>query len=127
MLVDEGSAWKHVMYFVTLPLRVLYFHGPRLGGYGFQEGARMEHTCEQLTSVSSEFWAGSRGASEECREILERKFNAFVVGCCALLVTFTCYQYLQFIMARHVVFPTMKRVDDILRYMKESDKKITHR
>lgn len=121
MLVVAGSAWKHVVYFATLPLRVLYFHGPRLGGYGFQEGVRMEDACEHFTSVRSEFWAGTTGASDECNEILERKFNAFVVGWCALLLAGMGYQYLQFHVARRVVSPTMKRLDDILSYLRENN------
>lgn len=118
-MLDVGGALTKVMYFATLPLRVLYFHGPRLGGYGFQEGVSNEHACEQFTSVRSEFWAGSRDASGECSEILERKFNAFVVGLCALVIGGTCYQYLQFLAARRVVTPTVERLEDVLRHLQK--------
>jgi len=84
MLFNVGSAIEKMIFLATLPLRVLYFHGPRLGGYGFHEGVGIEHACEQATSVRSEFWTGSSDAYRECEGILQRKFNAFVVGLCAL-------------------------------------------
>lgn len=114
------GALTKVIYLATLPLRVLCFHGPRLGGYGL-EGVSNEHACEQFTSVRSEFWAGSRDASGECNEILERKFNAFVVGLCALVIGGTCYQYLQFLTARRAVTPTVERLEDVLRHLQKHE------
>jgi len=66
MLFNVGSAIEKMIFLATLPLRVLYFHGPRLGGYGFHEGVGIEHACEQATSVRSEFWTGSSDAYREC-------------------------------------------------------------
>lgn len=122
MLV-AGGVLKKAMYFATLPLRVLYFHGPRLWGYGFQEGVEREQSCEQFTSVKSGFWAGSSDAQGECIEMLERKFNGFVVGLCALVVAGACYQYIQFLAARRVLSPAVARLDDVLRYLQQSREK----
>ena len=120
MLVLFESVLKKAIYFVTLPLRVLYFHGPRLGGYGFQEGVRIEHACEQVTSVRSEFWVGSNDAIGECADILERKFIAFMVGGCALLVIGGIFQYVHILSTRHAISPTVNKLDDMLRYLKEN-------
>lgn len=120
MLVVVESALNKAMYFATLPLRVLYFHGPRLGGYGFQEGVKMEHACEQVTSVRSEFWVGSSDALDECAGILERKFNAFVVGFCAFVVVGAIFQYVHVITTRHVISPVVKKFDEVLSYLQES-------
>ncbi|CAM9702153.1 unnamed protein product [Ectocarpus sp. 6 AP-2014] len=115
-----GSVLKRAMYFATLPLRVLYFHGPRLWGYGFQEGVEREQSCEQFTSVRSSFWSGSSDAQGECIEMLERKFNGFVVGLFALAVAGACYQYVQFVAARRVLAPAVARLEDVLRYLQQS-------
>lgn len=118
------SALNKAMYFAALPLRVLYFHGPRLGGYGFQEGVSLEHACEKVTSVRSDFWGGSEGAFSECADILERKFNAFVVGSCALAIGCAIIQCFYVLTTRHAISPTAKKVDEILRHL-QRDKRLT--
>lgn len=122
MSVFIGSVLEKAIYFFTLPLRVLYFHGPRLGGFGFQEGVELEKACEQVTSVRSEFWAGSVSAIDECSAILERKFNAFVVGWCAVLIVCGAFQYVHFLTTKQVISPTSKKLDTIYNYLQ--DKKL---
>lgn len=118
-----GIVVEYVVYLLTLPLRVLYFHGPRLGGYGFQEGVAFGSACEKVTSVRSEFWSGSGGAVEECLEILERKFNAFVVGGCAVFAVAVLYQYIHVLSTRHVIYPAIKsvdaKVDGVIKFIDE--------
>lgn len=118
------SVAKHVIYFVTFPLRVLYFHGPGLGGYGFQEGVEAGDACEQMTSVRSEFWSASDGAREECLGILERKFNAFLVGGFAVFVVGLVYHYVHVISTRRVIYPAIQsvraKVEDVIRIMDDS-------
>lgn len=77
---------RGVIKFITYPLRILYFHGPRLGGYGFQEGYSKEMICSSMTSVRSEFWLMSVENMYECEILLENKFYGFVIGFFALLL-----------------------------------------
>jgi len=123
MVVGVGSALDRVVFLMTLPLRVLYFHGPRLGGYGFHEGIGMEHACEQATSVRSEFWTGSNDALKECEGILQRKFNAFVVGWCALIIIGSVYTYVSIVSTRCALSVTVKKLDEVLAYMKHGAEK----
>lgn len=118
MFVSVESAIQKIIFVATLPLRVLYFHGPRLGGYGFHEGIGMEHACEQATSVRSEFWIGSSDAYTECEGILQRKFNAFVVGFCALFVVGSAYTYISVVSTRYALSVTVKKLDEVLAYLK---------
>lgn len=118
------SALNMAMYFAALPLRVLYFHGPRLGGYGFQEGVSYEQACEKVTSVRSDFWVGSEGAFSECTDILERKFNAFVIGSFALATGAAIIHCIYVFSTIHAISPTAKKVDDILRHLLQ-DKRLT--
>lgn len=123
MLVSLGSALNKAMFFATLPLRVLYFHGPRLGGYGFHEGVSTGHACEQVTSVRSEFWTGSGDAFRECEGILQRKFYAFVVGWCALIFGGSVYACVYVICTRYALSATVKKLDEVLDYLKQQNAK----
>lgn len=67
------------------PLRILYFHGPGLMGYGFLEGRNKESICYEMTGVKSEFWSTSFQAMEECEILIEKKFYAFVIGLSTIL------------------------------------------
>ena len=110
MVIEK--VFKNVLYFATFPMRVLYFHGPRLGGYGFQEGVSSESVCEKYTSVRSDFWKGSDDAITECAVIMERKFNAFLVGSVALFVIGMFLQYLHIMSTRYAIYPRLKKIDD---------------
>ena len=88
--------WISAALRVTLfPLEILYFHGPRLFGHGFQEGVSAETICSEITGVRSEFWTQTSEAFAECEALLRRKFYAFAIGCVATatLLTFLnmCY------------------------------------
>lgn len=80
----------NVYNLAVFPLRVLFFRGPKLWGYGFGGGSSPENMCQSFTNVRSEFWSSSDTTQTECFEILERRFHAFVVGAVALS-TFALY------------------------------------
>ena len=86
-----GAALKVAL----LPLEILYFHGPKLFGYGFQEGVSAETICSEMTGVRSEFWTQTSESFAECEALLKRKFYAFAIGCVAtatfLIFLNVCY------------------------------------
>lgn len=68
------------MQSILWPLRILYFHGPSWGGWGFWEGRPPGDICSDLTHVPAHhFWHSADGA-QECDALLERKFSAFCIG-----------------------------------------------
>jgi hypothetical protein len=75
------------------PLRLLYFYGPSLSGWGFWEGTGASDACSAITTVPASFWADGDANTQACDAVLERKFAAFVIGsvgvgaviCCVLL------------------------------------------
>jgi len=79
-----GLVYKHLVQgfikFITYPLRILYLHGPSIGGYGFKEGNSKEIICSHLTNVRSEFWSLTVDHMNECETLIEKKFYAFVLG-----------------------------------------------
>lgn len=83
---------------VVFPLRVLFFHGPKLRGYGFGGGSSLESMCQSFTDVRSEFWSINDETQRECFEILENKFREFVIGTVAVftIVIFFQASYLSF-------------------------------
>lgn len=83
---------ESVYRLAVFPLRVLFFRGPRLWGYGFGGGSSPETMCQSFTDVRSEFWGSSDATQAECFEILERRFDAFVVGAVALSALAVCIQ-----------------------------------
>lgn len=61
---------------ILIPLKRLYFQGPRFYGYGFWKGAPAHDICAELTHHNSEFWQKNPLA---CQEIIEKDFHAIVV------------------------------------------------
>lgn len=70
-------------WFVDIPLRLLYFHGPQIRtlGIGFWEGQSMEQICAQLTNgyTDGAFWQHSSQSTEMCRDIVQRRYQSFVL------------------------------------------------
>lgn len=64
-------------YAVIAPLRRLYFDGPSLNGLGFYAGRLHTDICAELTKIDAFFW---HQHPEECANLLDTNFNAFVVG-----------------------------------------------
>lgn len=84
-VTDGLQAGGAIVYnIVVYPLRVLFFRGPKLWGYGFGGGASPYSMCHSFTGVGSEFWGSTDTTRAECFEILQTRFGAFVVGAVAL-------------------------------------------
>ena len=101
----------NVYNLAVFPLRVLFFHGPRLWGYGFGGGSSAENMCQSVTNVRSEFWSSSDTTQTECFEILEKKFDAFVVGAVALSTAALTIQFLYLIVNRHFFLEPLNEVN----------------
>lgn len=85
------------------PVRILYFHGPGLMGYGFLEGRNKDTICYEMTGVKSEFWSTSFQAMEECEILIEKKFNAFVIGLSTILTLYIILSNLYLISIRYYI------------------------
>ena len=96
---------------VVYPLRVLFFRGPSLWGYGFGGGSRPENMCQSFTDVRSEFWSSSDTTQTECFEILERRFHAFVVGLVALSAVAVCIQTVYLSVSRYFILKPLNEVN----------------
>ena len=64
------------------PLRILYFKGPLLGGYGFWGNKPASFICSELTTVEAHHWDTHL---DVCEKIIEEHFHAFHVGASASL------------------------------------------
>ena len=69
--------WKVYNACWKTPLRILYFGGPALAGYGFWANRAAHDICADLTTVSAEHWMKHNGT---CAELLEAHFGAFHIG-----------------------------------------------
>ncbi len=87
-VVNNNLLWP-----LLIPLYVIYFYGPSLGGYGFWEGKEWSVICGEITGIQTErYWGTVQGA---CEDVIWRKFVSFSVGCvmgsivtsCLLLLT----------------------------------------
>jgi hypothetical protein len=75
--------------FILYPLKKLYFEGPDIYGYGpFWGGRRQEDICAQLTGVDGKFWSSN---PNDCGQLLERKFVAFLLGLMMTLTIMGCF------------------------------------
>ena len=95
----------------VFPLRVLFFRGPRLWGYGFGGGSSPENMCQSFTNVRSEFWSSSDTTQTECFEILEKRFDAFVVGAVALTTAALTIQFLYLVVNRYFFLKPLNEVN----------------
>lgn len=102
---------ESVYRLAVFPLKVLFFRGPRLWGYGFGGGSSPEDMCQSFTDVRSEFWRASDTTQKECFEILERKFDAFVVGAVALSAVAVCIQTVYLFVSRYFILRPLNEVN----------------
>ena len=87
-------------FFFVSPLRILYFHGPRIWGWGGWEGINFEDICAQLTLVPASVW---KDQTKNCAELLERKFSTFLVSVFGAAYFFTLYKIISYIYFRYFI------------------------
>src|SRR5689334_7700548 len=85
--------WAYDSILVT-PLHRLYFDGPDFKSFGifdfgFWKGQDPASICSQLTTVSQKHWEQH---PEECTDLLDRHFNAFLVLVETLMYGFVIYK-----------------------------------
>ncbi len=101
-------------YSIILPLRTLYFGGPRLWGWGGWEGISFQEICAQLTQVPAKVWENST----DCRELVERKFQTFLISLGAGTYIFLVFKLVNYIWLRYFILgPLLKEFKD---HMKKS-------
>ena len=71
------------------PLKTLYQRGPRF--LYFLEGLSEENICYELTKIDAIFWSSSGESMFACQEMIDRKFEAFVVSVYGLLFVYFAY------------------------------------
>lgn len=120
----QGKSSLGVVYrLLVFPLRVLFFRGPKLWGYGFGGGRSADEMCQSFTDVRSEFWRSSDTTQNECFEILERRFDAFVVGALALSTFAVCIQTMYLSVSRYFILRPLNEVnrnlEEVIRVIQE--------
>ena len=94
------------------PLRTLYFKGPRLMGWGGWEGILLEDICSQLTTVPASIW---RDQLSNCQDLVERKFQTFLVTISILSYCFVLYKVVAYLWFRYfVVAPILAEIQRML-------------
>ncbi len=63
--------------FVEYPAKMLYFNGPAV--FGFWEGKGPAEICERLTTIESSFWGHGHITASECLNLIQRKYQAFLL------------------------------------------------
>lgn len=85
LLVSREVLWSLVKW----PLETLYRKGPRV--LWFWEGMEDENICHELTNIDARFWSSSIDSMVACDELIGRKFEAFVVSVCGILLAYVAY------------------------------------
>lgn len=115
-----GDSFNILLY----PLRILYFHGPSLGGYGFLQGDNKETICYRMTNVRSEFWSSSSTTMDECEILIEKKFYAFFIGCVTIMILCIVFSNLYLISIKYYISKPLAAV--VERQIESSIKKHQH-
>lgn len=101
-------------FFIIQPLKTLYFGGPRLWGWGGWEGISNEEICAQLTQVPAKVWENSIN----CSQLIERKFQTFLISIGSLTYFLFIYKFLNYLYLRYFVLgPLLK---EFKNFKKES-------
>lgn len=97
---------------LVYPLKLLYFQGPAILGWGGWGGLPIEDICAQFTQVSAELWKLQK---EHCAALVDRKFSAILVavGCTAYFVGL--YKILSYIWFRYFFLrPFLRELKSIM-------------
>jgi len=117
---------------ILRPLRNLYFDGPTVLGVGFWEKLPQKDICSRLTGVSATFW-DKADASEECKDLLSRKFDTFIVGAFTLGYIWVIYKVFSYVLFRvFVLRPITNEIKEEMRKVfqfesRNSDERDTNR
>jgi hypothetical protein len=82
-VVNNSILWP-----LMVPLYIVYFYGPSLGGYGFWEGKEWPVICGEITGIQTERYWGT--VQDACQDVIWRKFVSFAVGCVIGLIVACC-------------------------------------
>jgi len=73
----------------TWPLKTIYRKGPRI--LYLWEGLGNDHICYELTKIDAIFWSSSEESMSACDELIDRKFEAFVISVYGFLFAYFAY------------------------------------
>ena len=108
-------ATAFVDYTLLQPLKQLYFDGPTVMGVGFWEKLPQKDICSRLTGVSATFW-DKTDASKECKDLVSRKFETFIVGAFTLAYVWVIYKVFSYVLFRvFVLRPITNEIKDEMR------------
>jgi len=111
----KSVATAIVDYTLLQPLKQLYFDGPTVMGVGFWEKLPQKDICSRLTGVSATFW-DKTDASKECKDLVSRKFETFIVGAFTLAYVWVIYKVFSYVLFRvFVLRPITNEIKDEMR------------
>lgn len=68
---------SYISSLIIYPLKLLYYDGPLIMGFGGWQGIPKEDICSQLTKVPSTMWLGQ---IHNCTDLIERHFNSYLIA-----------------------------------------------
>jgi hypothetical protein len=110
----------HTVYDVAIigPFRRLYFLGPEFNGFGFWQGRPSHEICCIITGVSGDLWMKN---TEECEDLLNRKFTSFVVLFEAAIYLYLVYKAANIFITRFLfVNPLLSKIDELTALLTQS-------
>ena len=108
------------------PLKSLYRKGPKM--LYLWEGLSEENICYELTNIDALFWSTSEDSMLACEELIQRKFEAFVISVYTILVlyfmyTFFCVKLYEYVfVSRLNALLDLRVVRDIDQYEHQNSK-----
>jgi hypothetical protein len=111
-LVWVKASTGFLNFIVIDPLKILYFEGPTILGVGFWEKLPKKDICSRLTGVSATFW-DKLDSFQECTELVERKFDTFIVGAFTVAYIWFTYKLVSYLLFRlFVIKPVTNEIKD---------------
>ncbi len=104
VLVKSLMSFFMVMYswLFIRPLANIYIYGPRWSHFGFFAGMKMEDICSEITTVGAAHWIENR---EKCLEIIDIKFQGFLLVVQYIIVLFLLYKFVCVLWYLYIVQP----------------------
>lgn len=89
------------------PIRNLYFRGPWVNGWGFWSGKTIDEICTYINPSTNQLhWLKN---NMECLEIVEKRFDSFMVIVNFTLYLFAIYKIIEVIWFRFFVMGPLAR------------------
>jgi len=110
-LVKSFISFFMVLYslFFVRPLAIIYVSAPSWGVLGMWGGDAAEDICTKITTVGSAHWVRNEENMQKCLEIIDAKFQGFLLIVQVFILVFIFYKVLILLYYWFIEYPAIRK------------------